>query len=352
MGNFISAEEGPGETFSLPSTTATTGPSIDLASLERLAGALVGIGDTTVTITVQDSAGNMSTCISTVTVARFLLKDFVVFSKEFTWLRSNARIISGNIGANASLPDPNGPPDNKGEVEIGERAQMLEPGSSVVGDTLRLRSNSQVWNTFFNELFNHNGNILGGRFQPLPLPVLTMPALPAITPGTQDVEVQANQTRTLTPGSYRKITVKNRGTLILTGGIYQVSSIDIRQDARVLFKAPTEVRVKMGMDTDANIYLGPDASVPSLRASQIVFYLEGAKRDCLVREQHQGYGSFYWKASTHWRACGIEVERVLNPQCERLQGLPRIKRDTKGVHTRKPHETRPRISSVWLRVVS
>jgi hypothetical protein len=118
-------------------------------------------------------------------------------------------------------------------------------------------------------------DIFGGRFTPVSLPALTLPVLPPITPGTQDIEVQANQTKTLAPGRYRKITVKSRGTLILTGGIYEVSSLDIREDTNILFKGATQVRVKNEMDTDAKTYIGPDASAPTLKASQIIFYAEG-----------------------------------------------------------------------------
>jgi hypothetical protein len=111
---------------------------------------------------------------------------------------------------------------------------------------------------------------------PQPLPVLTMPALPTITPGTTDITVGINQTLTLAAGSYRKITVKTNGTLILTGGLYQVSSLDIQTNARVFFLAAAEVRVKNGIAADANSVIAPDASAPALQASQIVFYVEGA----------------------------------------------------------------------------
>jgi uncharacterized repeat protein (TIGR01451 family) len=240
------------------------------------AGTMVSIGNTAVTITVTDAANNQATCTATVTVVKFLIKDFVAFSSEHTKLLANARVNTGNVGANSSLPDPNGPPDDKEEVEIGERAQMLQAGSSVVGDTVRLRANAQVYNVHFNEsFFSNNATILGNQVTPQPLPLLTMPMLPTITPGTTDIEVGTNQTLTLAPGSYRKITVKTKGTLILSGGIYHVSSLDIRQEARLFFLAPSEVRVKNELDTDAKTVIGPDPSVPALQASQIIFYVEG-----------------------------------------------------------------------------
>lgn len=168
------------------------------------------------------------------------------------------------------MPDPNGPPDDKEEVVIGERVQMLQAGSNVVGDTVRLRANSQVYNVRYNEqFFSPDATILGSQLTPLPLPVLTLPALPAITPGTQDIVVLANQTMTLAAGSYRKITVNRDATLILTGGVYHVETLDIRQNAMPHFTAPAEMRVKIEMDTDAKTFIGPAPSAPSLIASQM-----------------------------------------------------------------------------------
>jgi|GEM_PF-1335893 len=238
-------------------------------------GTMIGIGNTPVTLTVKDAANNAAACTATINVSRFSLGDFVVLSSEFSQVLAHVKVISGNLGTATSLPDPNGLPDDVEEVVIGEDVQMLGAGSFLVGDTVRLLANSQVQNIIYNELYNLRGNILGGRFSPLSLPMITLPALPPITPGTQDIEVAANQTRTLAPGRYHKITVKDHGVLILTGGVYELSSLDIRQDTRILFNGSAEVRVKNEMDTDARTYIGPHPSATSLKASQIVFYVAG-----------------------------------------------------------------------------
>ncbi|HXD34447.1 MAG TPA: hypothetical protein VN643_25230 [Pyrinomonadaceae bacterium] len=57
-----------------------------------------------------------------------------------------------------------------------------------------------MYNLDYNELINKHGTILGQQHHPVMLPLLTMPSLPPITPGTQDIEVKRNQTRTLSPG--------------------------------------------------------------------------------------------------------------------------------------------------------
>jgi hypothetical protein len=160
-------------------------------------------------------------------------------------------------------------------VRIGEEVKMLEPSSRVVGDTIWLRKGSQVYHLHSNELINKLGTILGLQQQPLALPLLTLPALPEITPGTSDIEVKNNKTHTLAPGRYRTITVNHGGTLILTGGIYHVSSLDVRTQTKVLFRGASEVRIKNEMDSDSRTYIGPDSSVAGLDAADIIFYVAG-----------------------------------------------------------------------------
>ena len=233
-----------------------------------------------ITVTVTDNCGATTIRQFTLTVvaAGPQLGQFVVFSKEHTQLRANAKVFTGNVGANTSLPDPNGGADDKEEVEIGQDVKMLQAGSKVIGDTVRTRSGSQVYDVHFNEeFFSPTGTILGAQTTPQSLPVLaSLPALPAITPGATDVNVPANQTMTLAAGAYRNITVNHDATLILTGGVYHMEKLDIRQDAKLHFTAATEVRIKNEMDTDAKAYIGPAPSAPSLPASQIIFYCEGA----------------------------------------------------------------------------
>jgi len=63
--------------------------------------------------------------------------------------------------------------------------------------------------------------------------------------------------------------------LILTGGIYHVSSLDIRSNTRVIFQGPSELRVKNEIDADARTFIGPDPSIAGLDAADLIIYVEG-----------------------------------------------------------------------------
>ncbi|HEY5838344.1 MAG TPA: Ig-like domain-containing protein [Pyrinomonadaceae bacterium] len=236
------------------------------------------------TYTISDGFGGSDTSTVNVNVnpsGQSALSRFVAFSREMTWLLNGTKVFTGDVGANTSLSvgpspyDDDEDRDRRREVRIGEEVKMLQSSSKVVGDTIWLRHNSQVFGVHYNELINKHGTVLGLSQQPLPLPLLTMPELPLIIPGTQDIEVKKNKTHTIAPGRYRKITVQHGGTLILTGGIYHLSTLDVRTSAKVVFRGTSEVRIKNEMDTDARSYIGPDSSVSGLDASDIIFYVAG-----------------------------------------------------------------------------
>lgn len=101
--------------------------------------------------------------------------------------------------------------------------------------------------------------------------------------------VAKNQKLSLGPGSYGKVEVKHGGTLILTGGLYQILSLDVAQKARVLFKVATEIRIKTELDTNAKAKLVLDPGVPGLSASQVVIspLARAARTTKWVDESHR-----------------------------------------------------------------
>ena len=112
------------------------------------------------------------------------------------------------------------------------------------------------------------------------VPFAALPAFPAVQAGTQTVNVAKNKTATLAPGAYGAVQVAAGGTLVLTGGLYQVESIDLAASATIVFRAATELRVKTELASRAKAKLILDPSVPGLKASQVVIYVAGRDEDC------------------------------------------------------------------------
>lgn len=254
-----------------------------------LSGSLFAPGTTTVTCTAVDTRGNSrsGTFTVAVTLANNRIGRFVAFSRELTTLRANSTVVTGDIGANERRRHSHRREDDDNEedersrtevtVRIGERVTMQQATSRVVGDTVRLLNRASLYGVVSNALFNRRATVLGPQTSPMtPVPYLTLPVMPAISPGTAPVTVRRNQTFTLAAGAYGNVSVESGATLVLSGGLYQLRSLDVDQNATVLFRGATDLRIKTELDTANKVKLVTDNGVSGLRASQVVIYVEGA----------------------------------------------------------------------------
>jgi hypothetical protein len=216
------------------------------------------------------------------------LSTFVAFSRDMTWLRAGATAVSGDVGANerrlaghdSDTTSDDGDRDDV-TVRIGVGATMAPSSSQVVGDTVLLLNKSSVDNIVSNFVLAKKGSTeLGTTTSLLTIPFTTLPAFPVVTPGTTSVSVAKNKTLTLAAGSYGAVHVGNGGTLVLTGGLYQLFSLDLDQTATVLFEAPSEVRIALSLTSRARAKVTVDPAVPGLRASQITIYVDGLDANC------------------------------------------------------------------------
>jgi hypothetical protein len=255
--------------------------------------ASVFAGTDTFTYVVADvPAGATATATVTVTVNR--LGRFVALGEDQVWLRSKAQVLTGDVGAATAIQlppgnrhnDDDGENDRTVEVRLGPNADVLQPGSRVVGDTVWLRSNATVVNVLYNELENRHGTINGTSTHPIAVPYVTMPDVPTVVAGTQAVTVAKNATVTLPPGRYGTVEVKEKGKLILSGGLYEFGVLHVGQEGTVLFRAATDLRIATELDTNAKAKLIVDTTVAGLTAAKVMIAVLGGDNDC----EHNGNG--------------------------------------------------------------
>jgi uncharacterized repeat protein (TIGR03803 family) len=234
-------------------------------------------GTDSFTYQVTDNQGGFATATVTVTVKTGGLARFVALSRDNTWLRAGSTVVSGDVGAIAQRIHPNDRVDDDGDADdvtmrVGVGATMRQAGSRVVGDTVLLLNRSSVYDVVDNYLLNRHGTVLGTATQPMPLPFLALPAAPSVTPGTLAITVDRNRTSTLAAGRYGAVHVARGATLVLSGGLYQLVSLDLDANATVLVRGASEVRIKTELTTagHANIVVDRNAG---LHASDAVFYV-------------------------------------------------------------------------------
>ena len=200
------------------------------------------------------------------------ISSYCLFAKHSLWLEQNSEVFSGDIGVN----DAGSAPflDSQVELSIGIGTSTAS-GYSIKANRIKVKQGATVGSDVnYNELDN-NGTITGTLHTPLTLPLTSiLPEFQPATPGAQNITVPQNGTQTLQPGYYGDILVRKNGKLTFTGGTYHLASFNTGDNAKLVFQAPSEVRIAGKFDTDQGTYIGPEDTT-SLSANQIVFYIGG-----------------------------------------------------------------------------
>lgn len=201
------------------------------------------------------------------------LDSYVLLGAEGVYLKQNASVHSGNIGANVA----SGGPYLAGseETTVGQGVDILNANSVVLGDSVKIKQGGQAYDVHYNELTN-NGTILGTEYTPLSLPLVSsFPSLPPFNPGTEDIIVASGETHTIDAGSYALLDANQNAMLIFSGGVYEFDEWDVGLSVDVHFQAASEIRIAGKLAVDQNSYVGPDPAVSGLGATDIVFYING-----------------------------------------------------------------------------
>jgi large repetitive protein len=201
------------------------------------------------------------------------LGDFILLGQEGVWLKQNSIVVNGDVGANIASP---GPFLASGvETTVGIGVEFLSLASKIMGDSVKVKQNAQVYDVHTNEI-SGNGDILGQVITPLALPIVpAFPPIPSITPGTQDFDIPQHGTLTLNAGHYGLLKVRKGSTINLTGGEYHFAEWDVGTDVTMNIEAPVDIRIEGKLMVDQNSTLLPSPAATNLTASDIVITVTG-----------------------------------------------------------------------------
>ena len=201
-----------------------------------------------------------------------LVRNVAVLATHGAWLQTGADVLSGDVIVNAA----GSAPFLNGGVELSiAGSATTAAGWDVEANRVTVASGAAIASdVYYNQLTN-GGTISGALYTPLALPVFAaLPAFHASTPGTTDVNVPNNGTRTLAPGSYRDLTVGRKATVTFTGGTYHFRSVSVDRESKLLFSAPGELRVQQRLFTSNLVTVGPSTG-STATAATIVLYVGG-----------------------------------------------------------------------------
>lgn len=204
------------------------------------------------------------------------LSGFSIFGLKRVWIQAGAVVSTGQIGVREQ--GPGFWLDSGVEILIGMNVRV-EDRVGIYGDTIKIWWGASVDDVFYNDIQN-NGTIRGEAYTPLNLPLpVEIPAFPEITPGKKKVRVPPRKVTTLSPGSYRDVSVGNKGTLKLKEGVYHFRELELDAYSNLvcLGPGPTEIRIKECMDSERNVKIGPSPQ-SGLGGRDMIFYIEGQNK--------------------------------------------------------------------------
>jgi hypothetical protein len=131
---------------------------------------------------------------------------------------------------------------SNGGFELGADAQIQ--GNFYGGSSAFLRERAKIQGnaSIYGALTRQNQTVITGTLtQGQALLPCTLPSLPTLTVGTQNITVANNQTLQLAPGNYGDLVVYSRATLKLRSGVYKFKSFRIEPDVILELDARTSI---------------------------------------------------------------------------------------------------------------
>ena len=156
--------------------------------------------------------------------------NFVLFASEELKLEQDVQVSSGDLGSNKNL-------DIEKDVII---------SGNLFADRITIDKNTTVnGNASFNKLKLHkDAQILGAQTKPVQLPIGNLPEITEFQVGTQDFRFEG-QNNTLTTGNYRDIVVEKSSRLELSGGIYNLRKLELKENSTLIFNASTTINIQL-----------------------------------------------------------------------------------------------------------
>jgi hypothetical protein len=245
---FANAIAAPTATPTLPPTATTVPPTVPPTATPTLPPTATTVPPT-VAPTLPPTATTVPPTVAptlpppTTSTTATSLRDFAVFGTNGVMLQKTERINSGYVGSHEDV--------------IMADEMTVAAASSVFAPILEIRGSTTVQTAYFTNLNNASSVVNEYPFPSTPL--VTFPAAPSITIGTQNITVSNSQSRTLAAGSYNDLVIGSSGIAVLTGGVYHFNNITLQRDAQIRFTGATEIRMAGRIYADSRSVIAPQS---------------------------------------------------------------------------------------------
>ena len=152
------------------------------------------------------------------------IDNFVLFASEEIKLEQGVQVSSGDLGSDEITIDKN----------------------SIVNG-----------NASFNKLKLHKeAKILGTQTKPVSLPIANLPDIPDFSIGTQDFKFEG-ENNALAAGNYRDLIMEKNSRLTLTGGVYNLRKLELKDNSTLIFNSLTTLNIQFKLKGQKHVSILP-----------------------------------------------------------------------------------------------
>ena len=160
-----------------------------------------------------------------------------------------------------------------------DRDVYFENDTSIFGHTVLIDRGASAFNVYADTLYNE-GEIRGAAgFLSDQVYAVYMPDVPEPQPGVERVSVRWGERRYLPPGSYGQVSVRAGGTLVLSGGRYDMQDLELGYYRSSLeIQGQVDIVIKGRLLSYIKTYIGPEKG-SGIEARDIAIYVLGEDGD-------------------------------------------------------------------------
>jgi hypothetical protein len=201
------------------------------------------------------------------------IRDAVIIGTNSVDIEKDASVDSGDVVANDRAPGD--PP-----VTLDDGVELsLDIGSSVAGALYGNEIHIELGSAGASEAFCLDITDLNGVLtcQSTALPIFaSLPTFEAQPPagGSPDFIVGNGGSEAFPPGDYDVVDIGRNATATVSGGEYNIGSFKAGRGSKVLFSAPSTLRIEGRLDIGANATFGPGYG-SGIAASDIMIHVAG-----------------------------------------------------------------------------
>ncbi len=203
-----------------------------------------------------------------------VLKEYSLFALNSVWLRNNARIESGDVGAQSDC-DPCLISDFDVALDGGA---WLADSTTIEGNLVHVTSPNAAWDAHSNFVDSPNG-VRNEIITPLATPVWDPLPDFKTTKGRLkgDYSLGSQGDDTLLVGSYRNVTIGSHAILRLLSGTYQMKNLTLSSHAKIVCEGPVEILINNSLESSSAkaSYIGPSVGSP-IGPKDVVIYVAGS----------------------------------------------------------------------------